>query len=113
MKKTPLLQVIGMLMLVFLLFGRVTWPQVTTGTISGTLKDSSGAALPGVQVVVENEGTGISRTVTTDDTGHYSALALSLGSYKVTYTHEGFTTEVRTGIVLTVGREAVIDLTLT
>src|SRR5258706_16170993 len=86
--------------------------QVTTGTISGTVKDSTGAVLPAVQVVLLNEETGISRTVQTDGAGRYSALSLSLGNYRVTGTLEGFQTGVRSGIVLTVGREAIVDITL-
>ena len=102
----------GILSLWLLLRGGVTWAQVTTGTISGTVKDTSGAVLPGAKVVVLNEGTGISRTVETDAAGRYSAPSLSLGNYRVTGSQEGFQTEVRSGIVLTVGREAVVDLSL-
>jgi carboxypeptidase family protein/TonB-dependent receptor-like protein len=86
--------------------------QVTTATISGTVKDSTGAVLPGAKVVLLNEETGISRTVQADAAGRYSAPSLSLGNYRVTATLEGFQTEVRRGIVLTVGREAVVDLAL-
>jgi hypothetical protein len=88
------------------------WGQVSTGTVSGTVTDSSGAALPGTKVVVENVDTAISRTLETDSSGHYSAPSLSLGNYKVTATRDGFQTEVRTGIVLTVAREEVVDLSL-
>jgi hypothetical protein len=68
--------------------------------------------LPGAKVVVQNEDTGITRTLETDGDGHYSALSLSLGNYQVTASREGFQTEVRRGIVLTVGREEVVDLSL-
>src|SRR5262249_48843675 len=60
-----------------------------------------------------NEERGIWRTVETDGSGHYSAPGLTLGNYRVTGTREGFQTAVRTGIALTVGREAVVDLSLT
>src|SRR3990170_3203625 len=82
--------------------------QVTTGAISGTVADSTGAVMPGVTIVVQNEDTGISRTVTTDAGGRYLAPSLSLGNYRVTTSVEGFQTEVRRGIQLTVGREAVV-----
>lgn len=94
------------------LFGALTFAQVTTGTISGTVKDSTGAVLPGGKIVLRNQETGISRTVQTDAAGRYLASSLSLGNYEVTATLEGFQTVVRSGIVLTVGREAVVDLTL-
>ena len=86
--------------------------QEVTGTISGTVKDSSGAVLPGAQVEVLNSDTGIARTIQTDANGHYAALLLPLGSYQVTVTSQGFQKEVRSGIVLTVGREAVVDLAM-
>ena len=90
----------------------VATAQVTTGTISGTVKDSSGAVVPAVTVTIKNIDTGISRTVTTDVGGRYRAPELSLGDYEVTAAAEGFQTSVRTGITLTVGREAAVDFTL-
>src|SRR5690242_15627195 len=86
--------------------------QVNTGTISGTVVDSTGAVLPRTNIALLNEETGISRTVTADSAGHYSAIALSAGSYQVTVTQEGFQTEVRKGIVLTVGQEAIVDVAM-
>jgi carboxypeptidase family protein/TonB-dependent receptor-like protein len=90
----------------------ITLAQVTTGTISGTVKDSTGAVLPGAQVAILNEDTGISRKVQSDAAGRYFAPLLSLGTYSVTGSREGFRTVVRRGIVLTVGREAIVDLSL-
>src|SRR6202162_1339810 len=110
MKKHQVLLIAGLLVF---LSGGIVWAQVTTGTISGTVKDSTGAVLPGTKVVLLNEETGLSRTVETDAAGRYSAPSLGLGNYRVTGTLEGFQTGVRSGIVLTVGREAVVDLTLT
>jgi hypothetical protein len=98
-------------LLVFLSAG-ITWGQVTTGTISGDVKDIRGAAVPGTEIVALNVETGISRTVQSDATGHYTVPSLNLGNYRVTATHEGFKTEVRSGIELTVGREAMVDLSL-
>jgi len=94
------------------IFIGVTFAQETTGAISGTVTDSSGAVLSGANVVVLNDDTGVSRTSVTDSAGHYSALSLSLGNYRVTATQSGFQTQVRTGIQLTVGRESVVDLTM-
>src|SRR5580700_5002668 len=99
MKKHNVLRIYGLLVF---FSGGITLAQVTTGTISGTVKDSTGAVLPQATVIVLNEETGISRRVATDATGRYSALSLSLGRYRVTGTVEGFQTEVRSGIVLSV-----------
>ncbi|MGH9782576.1 MAG: carboxypeptidase-like regulatory domain-containing protein, partial [Terriglobia bacterium] len=86
--------------------------QVTTGTISGTVADSTGAVLPGAEVVVLNEDTGIPRNVRTDEAGRYLAASLNLGRYRVTASQAGFQREVRSGIVLTVGRQAVVNFQL-
>ncbi len=88
------------------------YPQVTTGTISGTVKDATGAVLPGAELVILNEDTGVSRTVVSDEKGYYSAPLLSLGNYKVTASLPGFQTESRVGIELTLGRDAVVDMQL-
>ena len=100
----------GLFCLVF--SGQVLLAQVTTGTISGTVTDSTGAVLPGAKVVILNEDTGIPRTVQPESAGRYLAPGLSLGKYRVTTSLEGFQTEVRSGIVLTVGREAVVNFQL-
>jgi hypothetical protein len=86
--------------------------QTVTGTISGTVKDSSGAVLPGTKISLLNQDTGTARAVQADAAGHYSASTLNLGNYRVTATQDGFQTQVRSGIVLSVGQEAVVDLTL-
>ena len=86
--------------------------QVTSGTISGTVKDTTGAVAPGAKITVLNEDTGISRAVETDSACHYVAPSLALGNYRVTVSLEGFQTAVRSGILLTVGREAVVDFSL-
>jgi hypothetical protein len=65
--------------LVTLLYGGAASVEVATGTISGTVRDAWGTALPGVQVVVLNADTAISRTVETNAEGRYCALSLSLG----------------------------------
>ena len=88
------------------------WAQVTTGIISGTVTDSTGAVLPDTKLDIQNQETGISRSAVADSAGHYSVPSLGLGSYKVTAQREGFQGEVRSGIVLTVGREAVVNFQL-
>src|SRR5437879_11131243 len=95
-----------------ILSGHLVFAQVTTGTILGVVQDSSGAVIPGVSVTVKNLNTGITRTVTTDEGGRYTIPDLSLGSYEVEGQLPGFQTEVRSGITLTVGREAVVNFAL-
>jgi len=86
--------------------------QLTTGTISGTVSDQSGAAVPAATVTIKNVGTGITRAAVTDDRGRYEAPNLPIGDYQVSVALAGFQTSIRTGIELTVGRRAVVDLTL-
>ena len=89
-----------------------TTAQVITGTIVGTVSDETGAVLPGVEITVRNQDTGISRTVVSNDEGSYRAQSLAVGPYEVRAELAGFQTVIRTGIGLTVGQQAVVDLTL-
>src|SRR5438094_785780 len=100
------------LLISVMLSGHLVSAQVTTGTISGVVQDSSGAVIPGVSVTVKNLDTGITRTVTTDEGGRYTVPDLTLGNYEVEAQLPGFQTEVRSGITLTVGRSAVVNFAL-
>src|SRR5205823_13747593 len=86
--------------------------QVTKATILGTVTDSTGAIVPGISITIRNVETGITRAVTTDEQGRYRATQLVVGHYEVAAEAAGFQTLVRSGIELTVGREATLDLTL-
>jgi outer membrane receptor protein involved in Fe transport len=94
------------------MWAAISRAQVTTGTVSGTVSDPSGAVLPGAKIEITNEGTGAVRSVVADSTGHYLAPTLPVGSYRVSASLEGFQTEVRTGITLTVGSQVVMDMKL-
>lgn len=84
----------------------------TVGSIEGTVTDNSGAALPGASVQVTNENTGVSRGLVTGTDGRYRARDLALGAYRIEASLEGFQTVVRRGVVLTIGREAIVDFEL-
>lgn len=83
--------------------------QTTTGTIFGTVLDSTGAVVPQVEVRVTNTATNFSRTATTDESGRYQIQYLPLGTYRVEVTASGFKRFVQTGIVLEVDRNARVD----
>ena len=100
------------LLVIVILGGHLVSAQVTTGTISGVVQDSSGAVIPGVMVTVKNVDTATARTITTDEGGRYTAPDLTLGNYEVQAELAGFQTEIRNGITLTVGRQAVVDFAL-
>ena len=95
-----------------LLFSLSLFSQVSTGTISGIVQDSSGAVIAGATVTIRNVDTGATRTLTSDAGGRYTAPVLPVGNYEVQGQQSGFQTEIRSGITLTVGREEVINLTL-
>src|SRR5215470_7361463 len=70
------------------------------GTIEGTVKDSSGAALPGVSVTITNTDTGAQRVVISGDEGSYRAPLLPLGRYDVVAELQGFKKFEQKGISL-------------
>src|SRR5438876_2355148 len=86
--------------------------QFSGGSLSGTVTDSSQAAIPNVQVTLINVATGVARTVATDDTGFYTAPDLLPGSYEMTAAAPGFTTQVRTGITVNVGASPVFNVVM-
>ena len=92
--------------------GISTLAAQTTGMILGTIKDQSGAVLPGAEVTATNVDTGISRTAVSGSRGEYRIPALNVGTYDINAGMAGFQTGVRQGITLIIGREAVVDFSL-
>jgi len=86
--------------------------QTTTGTILGTVTDSSGAVLPGATVTITSPETGQVHTVVTGNQGRYRLPQLSVGTYDVQAELMGFQSQVRRNLPLTVGGEMVIDFAL-
>jgi len=86
--------------------------QVTGGTISGTVVDTTGRLIPNCSIVITNTATGITHNVTTNSDGFYTVPNLQAGSYDLSFTAPGFRTEARKGLTLTVGASVVADLTL-
>src|SRR5687767_6792822 len=73
-----------------------------TATISGTVRDQSGAVLPGVTVTAAQTQTGLTRTTVSNDTGSYVLPNLPLGPYRLEAMLSGFRTFAQTGITLQV-----------
>src|SRR5438876_959697 len=86
--------------------------QVAGATLSGTISDPSGAVIPFVLVSIRDEDTGIVRTVTADSAALYTAPNLRPSTYDVTVSFPGFSTQVQSGITLTVGAQQVLNFTL-
>ena len=109
-KGAPRFLILSLPMLSFLACLAVS-AQVTGGTISGTVKDSSGAIIPNAQVTIKNLGTNSSRELTTNESGFYSAPDLNPGDYLISAGAPGFqTSEVK--IDLTVGSKRLLDVVL-
>lgn len=103
---------VGVLFIVMSVSRPMVFGQATTGTISGTVSDESGAVLPEAIVTVVHVATGMTRTVMTDENGRYRVPGLPLGDYEVRVEHSGFQAAVQRGLTLTVGEEAVLDFHL-
>jgi len=86
--------------------------QAINGTIEGTVVDNQGAVLPGVTVTLANIETGDTRVVVTNESGLYRAPLLPLGTYRVSAELQGFRKFEQTGVTLSAGRTAVINITL-
>src|SRR3989441_7256302 len=84
--------------------------STTVGTISGTVRDPKGAAVPKAEVVIQEEGTDLSRTVNADDNGFYLATSLRPGRYTVSTAPQGFKKTVAAGIDLHVTENKVVNL---
>src|SRR5688572_19688382 len=97
--------------LILLLTAGAAWAQ-GTAQLSGTVRDESGAVLPGVTVTATQTDTGLVRTAVTDETGGYLLTNLPTGPYRLEVALQGFKTYVQTGIVLQVGGTPTVNAVL-
>ena len=81
----------------------------TSGDITGTVTDASGAVLPRATVNVVDTQTGLKRTIVTGSTGQYRVAGLSPSSYEVSVELPGFATEIRKSVAVAVGQTVVSD----
>lgn len=98
-----------------LLFGLVGVTRLdaqATASISGTVTDSSGAAIAEAAIQVRNLGTGIAQSTVSDGQGRYRVPDLQIGDYELQAVKSGFQTVVRRGVTLTVGSQPVVDFSL-
>ena len=86
--------------------------QAVSGTILGSVQDSSGAAVPGTAVTIVNTETGLTRSVVTDSSGEYTVPSLPPGLYSASAEMKGFKKVSVSGIRLNVDQKARVDLQL-
>lgn len=99
-----------MALFAFLLQPVVTHAQLTRGSISGTVRDESGAVVPGAEVRVTNPATNVSRTVTTNDSGYYQVGALDAGVYTVIVERGGFARIENTEVAVRPALDTTFDV---
>src|SRR5437016_11323530 len=98
---------------VFLLSSSMASAQaVSTAQINGTVKDQGGLVLPGVTITITQTDTGLVRTAVTDDAGSFVLQNLPVGPYRLEAMLQGFRTFRQTGIVLQVGANPTLPVTL-
>lgn len=109
-----LLAVVGSCVLIagITLVARPAFAQSTGATLQGTITDDQGAVMPGASIIVTNTETGWTRTQVTDERGWYRATALPPGPYELRAELSGFASQIRTGLILTIGQEATVNLSL-
>lgn len=94
-----------------LLFGTALYAGVTA-SISGTVTDTSGAAVVGAKVTATNVDTGISTVLETNGQGFFSFQSLALGKYNVNVEQKGFKSYTQTGLIVDVNSSLVVDVML-
>jgi hypothetical protein len=94
-----------------LLFSVPLRAQVVGATLSGTITDPRGGAIPGAKVTAKNLGTGVSTTTTTNALGAFGIANLNPAEYEVSSNAPGFSTAV-TKVTLTVGAKQEVNLVL-
>lgn len=90
----------------------VIWCQSFTGTVSGTVKDSTGAVVPNATIALINEATNERRTRVTGEGGEFTLALIPPGNYRIEVEASGFKKYIRTGFKLDVQQNAVVEPTL-
>jgi len=87
--------------------------QISTASIQGTIRDSSGAAIPGASIVLHNVATGVDLTSSSNGAGEYAIVNIQPGTYNLRVNKGGFQTAQETNVSLSVNQTAAYDFSLT
>jgi outer membrane receptor protein involved in Fe transport len=117
MKRNPIFRWITLLTVVLILTAQLqiatlAQSQASSGSIEGTLIDTTGAVVPDAKVTATNLQTGLTRSVTTNSEGLYRLLLLPVGEYNVTIEKQGFSTIKREAVKVQVGQKVPLDIEL-
>jgi len=93
-----------------LLLAATGWSQAIFATLTGIVTDSTGAAVPGVKVILHNADSGDSRDTVTDNQGYYTFASVPVGTYNLTVTQQGFQTFQESGIPLGGGESRNVNV---
>src|ERR1700680_2086080 len=88
------------------------WAQSSSGTILGSVQDTTGAAVPGASVTIVNSETDLTRAATTNSAGEYDVPSLPPGNYNISVEMKGFKKVSLSGVRLNVDQKARVDLKL-
>ncbi|HKV40246.1 MAG TPA: carboxypeptidase-like regulatory domain-containing protein, partial [Blastocatellia bacterium] len=86
--------------------------QVSGGSLSGSVTDASGAAMPNVKISITNMATGAATMIASDARGFYAVPDLRPDTYDMAVSSPGFVTQVRTGIAMAVGARLVLNVAM-
>lgn len=86
--------------------------QSILGSVSGTVSDSSGAAIPNAKIVLHRTETNTDRTVQADSSGNYTAVNVEAGTYDITTTAAGFSANLGKSVILTARQQLRYDVVL-
>jgi hypothetical protein len=111
MKRNVFLTSVLLLTALFAAFSSAV-AQVSSATITGTVKDQSGAAIPDAKVVATEIATGVNVDATSNETGAYTLPLLKPGTYKIVAEAKGFQKSERNGLALSAGDHPTIDIAL-
>ena len=105
-------RLLGVLLLTLMVLSVRLEAQALKAAISGTVTDSSGAAVPNAKITVRNVGTNVAQSITTDNQGRYGVPDLPIGTYEIEAEMTGFKKYIHRGFDLTVGSDVVVDIAL-
>jgi len=101
-----------LVMLPLIMASHLSFGQVSTGSLSGTVYDAGNRTIPDAVVTVTNPGTGLTRSTTTRSTGQYAVADLPAGGYNISVSRDGFSTATIESLTITIAQQSVQNVTL-